>query len=57
MGRDDDRLPAWVIWQRRPFPDANLLLLRGARPHAAAVGPLWGEVAEPPPDLGSSHTH
>lgn len=23
------RLPAWVTWQPRPFPDANLLLLRG----------------------------
>ena len=20
------RLPAWITWQRRPFPDANLLL-------------------------------
>jgi hypothetical protein len=26
---DDERLPAWVTWQRRPFPDANLLLVRG----------------------------
>lgn len=25
-------LPAWVQWQQRPFPDANLLLLRGRRP-------------------------
>jgi glyoxylase-like metal-dependent hydrolase (beta-lactamase superfamily II) len=29
---DDERLPAWVIWRRRPFPDANLLLLRGHQP-------------------------
>jgi len=29
---DDERLPAWVSWQRRPFPDANLLLLRGREP-------------------------
>lgn len=29
---DDERLPAWVTWQRRPFPDANLLLLRGREP-------------------------
>jgi hypothetical protein len=26
------RLPAWVTWQRRPFPDANLLLLGGPEP-------------------------
>ena len=25
-------LPSWVTWQRRIFPDANLLLLRGRRP-------------------------
>lgn len=25
-------LPAWVCWQRRAFPDANLLLLRGSQP-------------------------
>lgn len=25
-------LPPWVTWQRRPFPDANLLLLHGRRP-------------------------
>ncbi|MFC9839360.1 MBL fold metallo-hydrolase [Rhodococcus sp. NPDC127530] len=24
-----ERLPDWVIWQRRPFPDANLLLIDG----------------------------
>jgi hypothetical protein len=23
---DAERLPAWVTWRRRPFPDANLLL-------------------------------
>jgi glyoxylase-like metal-dependent hydrolase (beta-lactamase superfamily II) len=26
------RLPTWVTWQRRPFPDANLLLLHGRQP-------------------------
>ncbi|MEO7124615.1 MAG: MBL fold metallo-hydrolase [Nakamurella sp.] len=26
------RLPAWVTWQQRPFPDANLLLVRGREP-------------------------
>ena len=29
---DVDLLPAWVTWQRRPFPDANLLLLPGRQP-------------------------
>jgi glyoxylase-like metal-dependent hydrolase (beta-lactamase superfamily II) len=32
MVLDPGRLPAWVTWQRRPFPDANLLLLRGREP-------------------------
>jgi glyoxylase-like metal-dependent hydrolase (beta-lactamase superfamily II) len=27
-----ERLPAWMTWQRRPFPDANLLLLGGRQP-------------------------
>jgi glyoxylase-like metal-dependent hydrolase (beta-lactamase superfamily II) len=26
------RLPSWVTWQQRPFPDANLLLLPGRNP-------------------------
>jgi hypothetical protein len=30
--RDAGRHPAWVTRQRRPFPDANLLLLRGRQP-------------------------
>ena len=29
---DDERLPPWVTWRRRPFPDANLLLLHGRQP-------------------------
>jgi hydroxyacylglutathione hydrolase len=29
---DLDRLPPWVTWQQRPFPDANLLLLPGRNP-------------------------
>jgi glyoxylase-like metal-dependent hydrolase (beta-lactamase superfamily II) len=29
---DDLPLPAWVTWQPRPFPDANLLLLHGREP-------------------------
>ena len=32
MDGDTEQLPTWVIWQRRPFPDANLLLLRGRQP-------------------------
>lgn len=32
MTVDDERLPAWVSWRQRPFPDANLLLLRGREP-------------------------
>lgn len=27
----DERLPDWMVWQRRPFPDTNLLLLPGSR--------------------------
>jgi glyoxylase-like metal-dependent hydrolase (beta-lactamase superfamily II) len=29
---DVERVPAWLTWQRRPFPDANLLLLHGRQP-------------------------
>jgi glyoxylase-like metal-dependent hydrolase (beta-lactamase superfamily II) len=32
MALDAERLPTWVTWQRRPFPDANLLLLGGRQP-------------------------
>ncbi len=32
MNLDNERLPSWVTWQRRPFPDANLLLLHGRQP-------------------------
>lgn len=32
MTGDDERLPAWVTWRHRPFPDANLLLLHGREP-------------------------
>jgi glyoxylase-like metal-dependent hydrolase (beta-lactamase superfamily II) len=27
----DERLPAWIRWRPRPFPDANLLLLHGSQ--------------------------
>ena len=29
---DAERLPAWLTWQRSPFPDANLLLVHGRQP-------------------------
>ncbi|QPP07112.1 MBL fold metallo-hydrolase [Streptomyces bathyalis] len=32
MNDAPEGLPAWVTWQRRPFPDANLLLLHGRQP-------------------------
>jgi hypothetical protein len=32
VSRDAQRPPAWVTWQRRPFPDANLLLIHGRQP-------------------------
>jgi|SRR5918992_185499 glyoxylase-like metal-dependent hydrolase (beta-lactamase superfamily II) len=32
MASDAERLPARVTWQRRPFPDANLLLVHGRQP-------------------------
>lgn len=38
-------LPAWVHWQQRPFPDANLLLLTGSRPALVDSG-FVGHAAE-----------
>src|SRR3954447_20567491 len=32
MHAPTERLPSWITWQRRPFPDANLLLFHGRRP-------------------------
>src|SRR5688500_20013820 len=32
MSDHDEGLPSWVMWQQRPFPDANLLLLPGRQP-------------------------
>ena len=32
MSRDAQRLPAWLTFKPRPFPDANLLLLHGRQP-------------------------
>jgi hypothetical protein len=28
MADDPGRLPSWVTWQQRPFPDANPLSVR-----------------------------
>lgn len=33
-----ERLPRWVTWQQRPFPDANLLYLDGTHPALADSG-------------------
>lgn len=35
---DDDRLPRWVRYRPRPFPDANLLLLPGPHPTLVDTG-------------------
>ena len=32
MTADPDRLPSWVTWEQRPFPDVNLLFLPGRNP-------------------------
>jgi glyoxylase-like metal-dependent hydrolase (beta-lactamase superfamily II) len=32
VSRIAERLPSWMTWQRRSFPDANLVLLRGRQP-------------------------
>ena len=48
MPFDGEQLPSWVIWQQRPFPDANLLLLRGRQPalvDSGFVGHARGTVA------------
>jgi glyoxylase-like metal-dependent hydrolase (beta-lactamase superfamily II) len=42
---DAERLPAWVTWQRRPFPDPNLLLLHGRQPALVDSG-FVGHVQE-----------
>ena len=42
---DPDRLPSWLIWQQRPFPDANLLLLPGRQPAMVDSG-FVGHAAE-----------
>jgi hypothetical protein len=45
MADEPDRLPPWVTWQQRPFPDANLLLLPGRNPAPAGSG-FAGQTAE-----------
>jgi glyoxylase-like metal-dependent hydrolase (beta-lactamase superfamily II) len=32
VGVDAERVPSWLSWQPRPFPDANLLLVHGRQP-------------------------
>lgn len=32
MAFDPERLPSWLSWQPRPFPDSNLLLVHGREP-------------------------
>jgi glyoxylase-like metal-dependent hydrolase (beta-lactamase superfamily II) len=41
----EERLPAWLVWQQRPFPDANLLLVRGREPALVDSG-FVGHAAE-----------
>lgn len=50
----DERLPAWLTWQRRPFPDANLLLLRGREP--ALVDSWFVDHARGTADWVHAHT-
>ena len=38
MTADPDRLPSWVTWEQRSFPDANLLLLPGRNPVLVDTG-------------------
>ncbi|SES49531.1 Glyoxylase, beta-lactamase superfamily II [Streptomyces sp. yr375] len=45
MAGEAEKLPAWVTWRRRPFPDANLLLLHGRRPALVDSG-FVGHAAE-----------
>lgn len=39
------QLPDWLTWQQRPFPDANLLLIRGRQPALVDSG-FVGHAAE-----------
>ncbi|WP_433296955.1 MBL fold metallo-hydrolase [Pseudonocardia sp. CA-142604] len=45
MSLDTERLPLWLAWQQRPFPDANLLLLEGRQPALVDSG-FVGHAAE-----------
>jgi len=45
MTNVSERPPGWVTWQQRPFPDANLLLLRGSQPALVDSG-FVGQAAE-----------
>lgn len=37
-GCSEPGLPSWVVWQQRPFADANLLMLRGPHPVVVDTG-------------------
>ena len=50
-----ENLPEWVTWQQRPFPDANLLLLRG-RQQALVDSGFVGH-AEETAAWASAHSH
>lgn len=45
MEFDPEKLPAWLTWQHRPFPDANLLLVHGRQPALVDSG-FIGHAAE-----------
>jgi glyoxylase-like metal-dependent hydrolase (beta-lactamase superfamily II) len=51
---DPERLPHWVTWQQRPFPDANLLLLRSR--HATLVDSGFVGHADQTADWVHAHT-
>jgi glyoxylase-like metal-dependent hydrolase (beta-lactamase superfamily II) len=63
---DVDLLPAWMTWQCRPFPDANLMLLHGRAPalvdsgfvgHARETAAWVGAQAEQLALVVNTHWH
>ncbi len=54
MDPDAERLPNWLVWQQRPFPDANLLLLPGEQ--ATLVDSGFVGHAEETADWVRAHT-
>lgn len=45
MGPEAERLPRWVVWKQRPYPDANLMFLPG-RQAALVDSGFVGHAAE-----------